>query len=179
MGGRLTGIARERREPLRISYHEAGHAVAAIRWGVGVQSISVLSRDDSRGRVTVTPSWRRPPGDLRREQVDALVVMCYAGGFSEARYTGRYSSWNTGPDRRDAQSLALSHGYSPLATRRYLSWLRTLAKDFIASDRSWAEVGAVAEALVSRGRLSGNEVKQLLAERLFAKVGTLATLGEE
>ena len=82
-------------------------------------------------------------------------------------------------DRRDAQTLALSLGYSPLATRRYVSWLRTLAMDFVAQDRWWAEVIAVAETLVGKGRLSGNDVKRLLAERLFAKVGPLTTLGEE
>jgi plasmid stabilization system protein ParE len=172
----------------RLVFHEAGHAVVAALTRSGMlEAVTILGRGGVAGQADMNLADSDTP-----EEVDALLVGLMAGRAAEevvlggagagcggpagsdlARATllaasaelawglGENLSWRGDPD---AESLPMLLAANPSAAARVEARLRTAlasARDMLRQARP--ELDVVAEALVERETLSGEEVEAIVA----------------
>lgn len=139
---------------MNVAYHEAGHAVAAIRRGVGLSRVTIDPTDPFCRSHAVM-------GELGPH--DVLVMIC-AGAAAEARYLKRAVPME-GTDLEQARLLA------SLVTHADLDGQETedvLARCRVAADAevllNWNTITKVAAALVRQTTLAGTDVEALVAQ---------------
>ena len=123
------------------AYHEAGHAVAAVKLGLLVRAVSLVPPSCE---LAPDPPWRPT-------KPAALSAWALAGDVAEARSVGRSpdGSFVSPEDRRHVTgSLA-----DELLARRE-------AEAILAA--GWASVQRVARELLVHGRLNGDQVGRLV-----------------
>jgi hypothetical protein len=133
----------------RAAYHEAGHCAAALAYGIPIISVTI---DADIPHL----HWGR-----YRAQHDAglecMVTLCLVGPAAEAYFCG---SIEDGADRFDIE-MARQHlvrRFEPLLIAAEIARLRDAAERLVRTP--WAErrIRLVAEALLQRGTLSGEEI---------------------
>ena len=152
------------------AYHEAGHAVVALWEGARrPRRVTIVRQDDTLGRVTHV-AWGvrfRPDVELtlsRARQLQAGIDSLLAGVVADRRGTGRRHNWaGASSDFQQAVDLAsyLNNGSSRQITL-YLAWREQCVRD--AVEARWSEVERVAQALLSRHALKGDEVRRIVRE---------------
>lgn len=136
------------------AFHEAGHAVACQRLGLGIRSATIVPTRDYAGQVVHCDPWRginlewdnSAPGDRRAK---AVIIMYLAGPEALRRYSPR--SWRSvhgASDRAKVVDQALRVNGSDRATQAYVRWLEIVTRDFVAVWWPWIE--KVAHALFER-----------------------------
>ena len=153
----------EKSYDLAVAYHEAGHAVAALALGRGVQRVSVLPDRNRLGWCEFRKGAFRPADDwLEREMLIAL-----AGMTAEARHTGDYCWGGAEQDLRYVRRLAAGR-----AGERQVERLqkRLLAKTEHLFDRTanWNAVELIVAQLLECGEISGREAKHLFERAVAA-----------
>ena len=164
-----------------IAHHEAAHAVVAIELGVGILDVGIdLDRFDESGgvglvgcRLFIADLTDIEPQDVESEQrklaghIDRTGAVLAAGAAAEAKIA-KEDPW-----------LALHHQTDDISRMRELLEQAKLAPtEAAAMDRLrsqlkfsvevledlevWLAVGAVAEAVLARGPLSGPEVESIV-----------------
>lgn len=116
-----------------VAYHEAGHAVASYYLGRGIRKVSILSIDDSKGRVSHPPREDTYEDQLadaestaafggfvdgslrRRVEIDAMIGL--AGGLVMQLLTGK-SEYEVGagvflPTDEEASAFLRKIGWDP------------------------------------------------------------------
>lgn len=173
----------------RIAIHEAGHVVVAIVTGFGtVRSVRIGGREGAGGVTSITPDW----SDLdTRHSIESQVVGILAGRAAEIVLLGAPSTGAGGSERSDlalatrlmaSLELSLGLGESGLVfvgdveaaleelrldrTVRHrvdemLKRLQARACQIVESHRD--QVLAVADALIEKSFLSGQEIGKILA----------------
>lgn len=138
------------------AYHEAGHAVAGKVLGYPVEYATIVPPDDLEDVLGVvsfgtylTPAFMAS-GHLSRE---------VRGDLRERLAFGAFAPQHSESDREDAYECARHISRNP---ERYLTDRRRDARRLLHSH--WTAVTAIATALLARGILSGDEVRQLLKE---------------
>ncbi|MDE3004373.1 MAG: hypothetical protein OXU33_13745 [Gemmatimonadota bacterium] len=152
------------------AYHEAGHAVVATALGRDVLFTATSSeRPDEGGRTEYADG--PTPEELREapEHYRAIALTSLAGPAAEARFRLR--------DRGLEDALTSMVVYeSPLDAAQVELYIRTavpsdaawetevtLRRDaFVLVLQYWSLIQGVAEELVVRGRLSGEEIGRLM-----------------
>lgn len=161
-----------------VARHEAGHAVAAIVLGLGLQSVEILSPDSPTGGLTRTGSASaflahyavRPPEEKRAQVEGAArrVIICLLSGLW-AQALGDPdlvpSAEAIGEDLRVARHMTAVFGKVGLEEDLFAACYRLAA---LVVHACWPSVVAVAAALVARDRLSGSEVFGIVREALGA-----------
>jgi len=137
------------------AYHEAGHAVAALRLNVSVRSVSIVPTKGSLGRMAhyrktgfspdIDITSLRAKGVLER---DAIVTL--AGPAAEKRYTGRYNGHGAGSDIDRVLNLLSYACPDEKVLRAYFHYLRESAAAMMRSEHVWAQVAAVARELLKQ-----------------------------
>ena len=81
---------------LRLAYHEAGHCVAAIRWGQSIRYVTIKpgKRKTPQGRVMAGRMATRqsPPSQSIEQKIadfNASLMVCFAGAVCESKATGK------------------------------------------------------------------------------------------
>ena len=170
------------------AYHEAGHALAALREGVPVQFAQVSRRVPGAGRVRLGPriNARNPfdpsasPGaaksaweiSLQRCLVDIRIKL--AGPLAEAKYLGlplrTLGAWHDLVCcERIAKRLGALHeglwhtcfALPPFCPYEQIARERKAVRRWIGRPSNWRSITAIAEALLERERLSGEELLQI------------------
>lgn len=156
------------------AYHEAGHAVAAVHVGLRFIEVTIRPGSDSYGKV-VFPSvgamdwsrWATPtelvaiegnegvPLETPMAWLEARFLVSWAGPIAEERFTGE---WDAEGASEDMEALAT---FLPLGPDPFPD-AREAARAVV--DTRWTEIEAVAAGLLERGRLSGDEVRAIVAE---------------
>jgi hypothetical protein len=143
------------------SFHEAGHAVAAVRHDLTLESVDVVYTPDRFGAA-----------DYKHEHapLETRAVCLLAAGAAERRYTGSRRAHDAGdvdalrvlfrgsaldPDRPYAEQ---SPGADAERQRIVDGWYAK-AEAFV--EREWMWIERVAQALQRRERLTGAEAKKL------------------
>ena len=190
MGGRHNARTRRTGARERTAYHEAGHAVAAVFYESGLREVSIVPDPEhgSEGHVRWLPAWRKRVDEQeirithrRRDEVERTMVVIFAGGMAEKQFAGRHNYVAQGLVEDDrgfnqavaggdwAQANALA-SYLDFGSDRELSaclaWLRVRAEEFVMRDHVWAQIQAVAEALLTArdGRLSRRDVQGICSK---------------
>jgi hypothetical protein len=158
------------------AFHEAGHAAVGDRLGLRLQAIDVdTDTAGGLGHTTFEPAghWfdadrgvspEDPTGARHREFVDRIVTTLLAGLAAESRYTGQDRREGAGFDLLEAVRdwVAISYS-SPEERRAAMRKLHARAGRLIQLPEIWAAVERLANGLLERRRLSGEEALALLA----------------
>jgi ATP-dependent Zn protease len=174
------------------AYHEAAHAVVATKLGKDIEYLMV--DEDPEAGLTVWICERPQPGSARSatrtwmeelSRVTTEIQICLAGPLAEARLLNKpMRSLGARADLQQAEALhqQLVTLYGRLSKHtelrwpyraRYLDHLRQETRRLISLPEIWAYVEAIAEELVVRRILSGNEMAGII-QTVDARDGQLS-----
>jgi len=151
-----------------LAYHEAGHAVMAHRNELHSAYVTIVpnAEQESQGHCALAhPDGFQPDVALSPEDevhLRASIEMCLAGDAAWARLMGRHSWQVASSDYHRAVDLATYMTGDIEETEAYLKWLRVRVKGTIGQPLVWAQVEALAAALLARETLSEDEVREVL-----------------
>ena len=141
-------------EIIRRAYHEAGHAVASIRFGRGFWNVNICkaggiegyeSLPDHRKEIIVYLAGYAAEVKSSPEMETLITAECMKnkleGDFPQAHFESQLIT-NARPEEYDCEH-----------------W-KSQAREFIEAD--WKAVEAVAAELLKRRQLTGCEVKQIM-----------------
>ena len=174
--GRKMKLSAKQLELQATAHHEAGHVVAALHNGLKFVYVTIISDEyqGSFGHVKIRgvdkSIYERfkfgALTDRRRMDVERHVVTMLTAGAAEARFRGRRNYGGARKDREDAAELVKSGraGADLVLLKKYLDYTQEVAMCFVADNRNWKNICAVAAALLAhpRHRLSQREVRAVL-----------------
>jgi ATP-dependent Zn protease len=149
------------------AYHEAGHAVAAFYLHRKIRSVTICSDEGYSGNVRVR-GRRRIEGtfDDSTDKVFNDILILYAGQLAQNRFAPRsLRRWHvqTGHssllDHDQIVDLALTQT-DEAGVPLLLKFLKHQAENLV--ECRWDDIRAVAEALLKRKTLSGDEVRKII-----------------
>jgi hypothetical protein len=154
------------------AHHEAGHAVAAVAFGIGFDRVSVVDDRDVLGRIVLDQKWphHRPafnPHDPEGRRIaEGWIVLALAGEFADAYHSGRKAGRSPGAswDFRIAEELA-ERLFAHLGEREaFLNEMRCWAHQFVSEPLRWRQISAVATRLDQLRELDRRQVAQIMDE---------------
>lgn len=135
--------------------HEAGHAVISELTRPG--SVNNVSLDERGGLTEIqNPPGVTSPAGLNPDQVKDLVAMSYAGGLQEP---GGTTAKHVSSDTKVREKLLGPQG---LAANEDMAAARARINALLADPANRQKIDQVAQALNERGKLTGDEVRNLL-----------------
>jgi hypothetical protein len=142
-------------ETIRRAYHEAGHAVASIRFGRGFWNVNIRKGGGLEGYEYLP--------DSRKE-----IIFLLAGYSSEVKSSPKMEALITAEcmenefegDFPNAQFKIQSIGSTDIEEYNFEHW-KSQARKFIEDD--WKSIEAVATELLKRRQLTSCEVKQIMS----------------
>ena len=140
----------------KTAYHEAGHAVAHMILGMGMEEVSIIPDGECLGYVRHAKGYKIFNEDNPEELTDDWTVLenafiaLYAGPYAESIITG---CLETNTEEFGYIGNIILH--CNLTEAENLSLIQK-AKELI--NQRWKSVKALAEELMKKKRLSGNEV---------------------
>lgn len=149
---------------------EAGRAVALVAFGLPLHDLSVEYRRSPRRSGWIVEARTR---EVRRgalnlsgiEAVNGMAVAAAAGPVAEARWLAQHNGMTLAaallqtfrPD--DAREAARYHQHSDWSLDAEVARTTELV------EQQWATITAVAAELLRHGRLTGDEVRRLVAQQ--------------
>ena len=138
----------------RVAYHEAGHAVAAVRLNIPFMHVVVNGDTSSEVEVSVTP-LDNEDGLQSSEEMRRWQQFYAAGAASEQLLFGYYLPPASSRDRREHDEYE-KRSHAP----RVDGWYQDIAATVAVLDRE--SVKLVARELKERGRLEEDQVYEIL-----------------
>ncbi|HYP16231.1 MAG TPA: ATP-dependent zinc metalloprotease FtsH [Opitutus sp.] len=189
--GRETRRAMTPHDKRVIAYHEAGHALMQVLSGddaMKLQKVTIIPRGRSLGSTHFTPE--RDLFNYSQEQLVAKLQCLMAGRVAEELALGSITSGASGDIQeatRTARQMVFEWGMSPLG---FMALSRAEGEEPLASPQTFHEaerhlrelldgnyaattqalrqnracLDAIAEALINRETISGDEVRHIVAE---------------
>lgn len=154
---------------LGMAFHEAGHAVLSLAYGIRVTDAEVIDWQPEGGGWGVTG---RTGHHVQNTSAWHFAAQCAAGSLAQVEYLLRYGLWTperaaaciAEHDRELAVHTLAAHGI-PLGRHHVpeggKSWgmVRGMARRKVT--HLWREIRTVAHALNERGSLTGDEIAAL------------------
>lgn len=134
-----------------VAYHEAGHAVAWLAVGVAVKSVSITPLPEGAARCRLSESM----GSIKSLP---LVVGLFASTHAVRLYSATTNAFDQ-EDRWMARVVADGEFKNAQESARWLEHCDILARARVSLNAAW--IHAVADALLRRRSLSGEEVEHL------------------
>lgn len=149
----------------RTAYHEAGHAVVMVVYGIGFEHVTIVAGEDYLGHVLMTnPPWFHPDWDNSpyvRHFTRARIIGLLAGPLAEAEFSGDADPVDASSDHAHAADLARFATNSAESASEFLARLDRDAEEGIGA--FWFHIVAVARMLVARQTLSEGEVVAIMS----------------
>lgn len=151
------------------AYHEAGHAVAAMKIkglrAVGAITIDEIKHEQSNhggfhNRNLLRDIHPASPSLRARIRVEKEIMVALAGGLAEGRRNeSRHLDEHSSSDQDYAAKLALyANNVDESAGEAFLRWLVIRADIIVES--YWPTVEALAQELLKRRRMTGKELRE-------------------
>lgn len=147
------------------AYHEAGHAAVAIKLGVRVKRLSIISSDGAMGQVQHSPylTGIDPAYDASakaQRRMENLVLVCLAGPGAQRKHNAKgYRKYHGEGDYDTALDLLWRMSGSGEAVAVYLKLMEIRARDMVAGPLVWAGIEGIAKAALVHRKLSAVQVK--------------------
>jgi len=186
MGKRRTAEDRLR----AVAYHEAGHAVAALRFGVDIEKVTIEpgtveggscsdgEQESYIGLVKIGLEMtmdidRYDTEDFARLQQYCIINLCSRP--AEAGFWGRNNNFAGWVDRDHVLDVikgvfGSSDNGGPLDRAVKAFYRYQAAEAELLIERNWHAVEAVAEALMERKTLTGDEVRAVVLKANLARL---------
>ena len=161
------------------AYHEAGHAVAALRLNRPLTCATIVPSDDgSFGHVSarklsqqMREQYTGGPGCGRagrrlRDVIEAEIVVLFAGGLAEARWKGHRRRLGTGEDYRMAVEWADCICGSMEETSAFLGWLYVRARLLVDNPVDWFLIRRFASVLMEEKTVNGRRAREVFGQAL-------------
>jgi ATP-dependent Zn protease len=105
------------------AYHEAGHAVVALRLGLKFRHVTIKPDSDSLGHLKCDrhPKWFNPnidKSDRTRMLTERHIIVDFVGQIAEAKLLGRRPRFGMACDNYHAVDLALYSCGCPAAAEK-------------------------------------------------------------
>ena len=133
----------------RISFHEAGHATAALVYNIPIIAVSIDADVPHLHR-----GHYRAPANFGLER---LVTMCLAGPAAERYFVGPITDGGDQPDIQMARGY-LSQRFDPLTVGAEIVRLRDAADRLVRTLWVQDRIRWIAAALLRHGTLTGDEI---------------------
>jgi hypothetical protein len=178
-----TGRDESERRHSSTAYHEAGHAVVGLALKLPIAFATIKPRGSTLGHVSEAPvgrsvgtvyargSYLKPIADLSEQDAfgnpvavhnhdwDAEIVMCIAGGMTQAKFLKDGRSWRelggTGGDKRAVAFALRKLGDKAGSIEEYEAECAKLV------EQHWPMIEAVAAKLLEEETLSGSDVEDI------------------
>jgi ATP-dependent Zn protease len=154
--------------------HEAGHAVVAVYFGLGIDSVSIEADGDSAGRVAHPPPLFYAHAGRRavKQTARQMVVGLYAGIIAERLYDPEAPDIHAEKDETEAWSLPRDYairipGCAYVGDEvydRYLGQRRNEARKLVIRLRRVIE--ALADELLRHRTMRGEAVELLVSREM-------------
>lgn len=147
------------------AHHEAGHAVAAWRFGMRFKHVTLKAGDGTLGQMLRgrSPKWFKPDmdsSDRTRLRAEHDIIVSFAGQVAECKFLGRRPRFGMEGDNQSALNMATYFCSSMSSAEAYLNYCFLTSRDLVNSH--WREIEAVAEALLDRESLSHEETLEVI-----------------
>ena len=166
----------KQRELQATAHYEAGHVVAALHYELKFTYVTINPNEPpgSLGHVHVRRlvsyffrlfEWGEAT-DRARMDVEHQIITMFTAGAAEARFRGRGDYIGARKDREDSAKLARSGraGTDLGRLKKYLDYAQEVAMCFVADNRNWNNIHAVAKMLLGHPQhtLSQREVRAVM-----------------
>jgi hypothetical protein len=153
--------AKKDRELQATAYHEAAHAVVALRLGLKFRHVTIKPGSDCLGHLMCSrlPKWFNPEinkGDRVRMLAERHIIVDFAGQIAETRFLGSNPRFGMHEDNYHAVDLALYFCGSRKTWEAYLDYCFEASRDIVNSQLRVIE--ATATVLLVRQTLSYRDV---------------------
>lgn len=152
-------------DPLRlIAFHEAGHAVMAQLCGQRITEVEIVGDEDHAGSVQ-SLRFADEHGPNQESGIPSAPterrLLCVAAGMVAENLVSGRGQWDDSCEDLDAAvHLAMKVVGDCERVIPYLEIVREHTEDLLR--RNWTAVEALADVLVKRRRMTGEEVRRLL-----------------
>jgi hypothetical protein len=165
-----------------VAHHEAGHAVACVRYGGSLGKVEVLHPKSGVAwcrlprispkrvgatRALPTPERRRRLAPMIRETARRRIIVLLAGPAAQLKFADSDS------DTHDAIRSDIYRAHAMAEQSKRLGLVRDDEGEFLRCwekaqefvSKNWNVIAAVAAALKARRRLTGREVRAVMRDR--------------
>ena len=164
------GVATKGLSRLRLTaYREAGRAVMCMVQRRGFKFVTIVSKEESRGRVRLTPIqlYDKRRGQVYREKAEREIVIDLAGPIAEKIARGQRQWRGTGsdllsPHRAIELASQMHDGHDTV--RAYLKYLWFQTRDTLLKREHWKAVQILAAELIDNRRISGSRARELFRQ---------------
>ena len=157
------------------AHHEAGHAVAAYQLGQLIKSVTIIPDDDSYGSVSTGPYFSGDEwdhligvnsedisGDMQhRLENDVLVSLVGPAAQKRFNFLG-YRKFHGEQDRKIAMNWLSKLEEDNQILGYYFRMFDLRARNFVQRVTNWGLICHLAETLLVRSTLTGDEVKSVI-----------------
>jgi hypothetical protein len=152
-----------------VSYHEAGHTVAAFRRHLRLLDVTIEPGRRFSGRVRYAKYFRKHElecdySNRTKSKVENFTVVCLAGPEAQRKYSPESITVDWHGDQE--QALGILQDYCGLGADRrakaYYNLMEIEAQDFVANAPNWEAIGNLARVLLERRTLKGKELRDVI-----------------
>jgi len=146
------------------AYHEAGHAVVACSMGFTVNEVSIIRSEGNLGYCTAPFPLEFPPGfsiENLSDLIRSLAVCYFSGGLAEKMATGSYDAVGSDPDNHNAISILSCIAGSGEEIQVHIDKAQETAHRIL--QQRWQAVVVLAEELLRKEKINGDEVSELIS----------------
>ena len=159
-------VMKEKKSEMATAYHEAGHAVVALRthYAPKPKKISIIPIPDER--ILSEVSYYKRMFDengyfqpVEEKRIQCSIMSLFAGEIAEKKFTGRNDHVGSQTDFDNA----IKYGellYTTGLLGDLFDWLSVLTEAIV--NKYWHEIEKVAEVLLEKKTLSGKELKEII-----------------